>query len=117
LLSRAYAVNSDQIIIATVIPTNTPIKGTPVYQDMTYQVDDPVAINGACAGLGFVFTMLTDMRFVERLVEAGESVTEACNYIKELATSTSTTSLKIMKAQVYRPLNMPLGKAMRETND
>ncbi len=130
------------------------------------------AINGACAGLGFVFAMLADMRFVERnakfatafsqrgliaehgvswilprligtgraldilwssrkfdgeeaerlgtaerLVESGESSTEACNFIKQLAASVSPTSLKIMKAQVYRHLNMPLGEAMSETNE
>ena len=130
------------------------------------------AINGACAGLGFVVAMLTDMRFVERdakfatafsqrgliaehgvswilprmigpgraldilwssrkfngeeaqrlglaerLVEPGESLAEACNYLKQLAASTSPTSLKIMKAQVYRHLNMPLGEAMQETNE
>lgn len=130
------------------------------------------AINGACAGLGFVFAMLADMRFVERnakfatafsqrgliaehgvswilprligtgraldilwssrkfdgeeaerlgiaerLVESGESLTEACNFIKQLAASVSPTSLKIMKAQVYRHLNMPLGEAMSETNE
>lgn len=130
------------------------------------------AINGACAGLGFVFAMLADMRFVdrnakfatafsqrgliaehgvswilprligpgraldilwssrkfdgedaqrlgiaERLVEPGESLPEACDYIKQLAASASPTSLKIMKAQVYRHLNMPLGEAMQETNN
>jgi enoyl-CoA hydratase/carnithine racemase len=130
------------------------------------------AINGACAGLGFVFAMLTDMRFVERqakfatafsqrgliaehgvswilprligpgraldilwssrkfdgeeaerlgiaerLVEPGEALTEACNFLKQLAASASPTSLKIIKAQVYRHLNMPLGEAMQETNE
>ena len=130
------------------------------------------AINGACAGLGFVFAMLADMRFVdrnakfatafsqrgliaehgvswilprligsgraldilwssskfdgedaqrlgiaERLVEPGESLPEACDYIKQLAANASPTSLKIMKAQVYRHLNMPLGEAMQETNN
>jgi enoyl-CoA hydratase/carnithine racemase len=130
------------------------------------------AINGACAGLGFVFAMLADMRFVERnakfatafsqrgliaehgvswvlprligtgraldilwssrkfdgeeaerlglaerLVESGESLSEASNFIKQLAATTSPTSLKIMKAQVYRHLNMSLGEAMTETNN
>jgi enoyl-CoA hydratase/carnithine racemase len=130
------------------------------------------AINGACAGLGFVFAMLTDLRFVERqakfatafsqrgliaehgvswvlprligsgraldilwssrkfdgteaerlgiaerLVDTGESVSAASDYIKELAASASPTSLQIMKAQVYRHLNMPLGEAMNETNE
>jgi enoyl-CoA hydratase/carnithine racemase len=130
------------------------------------------AVNGACAGLGFVFAMLTDLRFVERqakfatafsqrgliaehgvswvlprligsgraldilwssrkfdgteaerlgiaerLVDTGESVSAASDYIKELAASASPTSLQIMKAQVYRHLNMPLGEAMNETNE
>ncbi|MDH3644503.1 MAG: enoyl-CoA hydratase-related protein, partial [Gammaproteobacteria bacterium] len=124
------------------------------------------AVNGACAGLGFVFAMLADMRFVERqakfttafsqrgliaehgvswilprligsgraldilwssrkfdgeeaerlgiaerLVETGESVTEASDFIKQLAASASPKSLKIMKAQVYRHLNMQFGDA------
>lgn len=130
------------------------------------------AVNGACAGLGFVFAMLADLRIVERqakfatsfsqrgliaehgvswvlprligsgraldllwsarkfngeeaerlglaerLVDAGESVETAKDYIAELAASASPTSLKVMKAQVYRHLNMPLGDAMAETNE
>ena len=129
------------------------------------------AVGGACAGLGFVFAMLADMRFVEpqakfttafsqrglvaehgvswilprligpgraldilwssrkfdgteaerigiaeRLVPEGTGVSEACDYIRNLAANTSPTSLKRMKAQVYRHLNMPLGDAMRESN-
>ncbi len=129
------------------------------------------AVNGACAGLGFVFALLSDMRFVERsakfttafaqrgliaehgaswilprligsgkaldllwssrkfdgeeaerlglaerLCEAGESVPTAVAYIRDMAASVSPTSLKIIKAQVYRHLNMPLGDSMRETN-
>ena len=130
------------------------------------------AVNGACAGLGFVFAMLADLRIVERqakfatsfsqrgliaehgvswvlprligsgraldllwsarkfngeeaerlglaerLVEAGESAGAAKDYIAELAASASPTSLKVMKAQVYRHLNMPLGDAMTESNE
>lgn len=129
------------------------------------------AVNGACAGLGFVFALLSDMRFVdrsarfstafsqrgliaehgaswilprligpgraldllwsarkfdgeeaarlglaERLCEPGTSLDEAVAYVKELAASASPTSLRLMKAQVYRHLNMPLGEAMKETN-
>jgi enoyl-CoA hydratase/carnithine racemase len=129
------------------------------------------AVNGACAGLGFVFALLSDMRFVdrsarfstafsqrgliaehgaswilprligpgraldllwsarkfdgeeaarlglaERLCEPGGSVDAACEFVRELAASASPTSLKVIKAQVYRHLNMPLGEAMRETN-
>ncbi len=129
------------------------------------------AVGGACAGLGFVIAMLTDMRFVEhqakfttafsqrglvaehgvswilprligpgraldilwssrkfdgteaerigiaeRLVADGTAVSEACDYIRDLAANASPTSLKMMKAQVYRHLNMSLGEAMRESN-
>ena len=129
------------------------------------------AINGPCAGLGFVYACLADMRFVERqakfttafsqrgliaehgsswllprligaglaldllwsarkftgeeakelglaerLVEQGESLPTAIDYIKQLASVVSPTSLKIIKAQVYRHLNMELGAAMDETN-
>jgi enoyl-CoA hydratase/carnithine racemase len=130
------------------------------------------AVNGACAGLGFVYALLSDLRFVdrnakfttafsqrgliaehgaswilprligpgraldllwsarkfdgeeayrlglaERLCEPGECVEQAIDYLRELATSASPTSLKVMKAQVYRHLNMPLGEAMKESNE
>lgn len=130
------------------------------------------AINGACAGLGFVFALLSDMRFIERqakfatafsqrgliaehgaswilprligsgkaldilwssrkfdgveadrlglaerLCDTGTSVDQAREFITDLATNASPTSLRIIKAQVYRHLNMPLGDAMTETND
>jgi enoyl-CoA hydratase/carnithine racemase len=130
------------------------------------------AINGACAGLGFVFALLTDMRFIERqakfatafsqrgliaehgaswilprligsgkaldilwssrkfdgeeadrlglaerLCETGSAVSEAREFISDLAANASPTSLRIIKAQVYRHLNMPLGEAMTETNE
>jgi enoyl-CoA hydratase/carnithine racemase len=129
------------------------------------------AVNGACAGLGFVFALLADLRFVdasakfstafsqrgliaehgaswilprligsgraldllwsarkfdgaeaarlglaERLCEPGQSLPAAIDYVKDLAASASPTAIKIMKAQVYRHLNMSLGDAMRETN-
>lgn len=129
------------------------------------------AINGPCAGLGFCFALLCDLRFaerqakfttafsqrgliaehasswllprlvgagnaldllwsarkfdgaeakelgvVERLVEEGESVRAAKDYIRELATVASPTSIRLMKAQVYRHLNMELGAAMKESN-
>ena len=38
-------------------------------------------------------------------------------YLQDLAANASPTSLKVMKAQVYRHLNMELGDAMAETND
>ena len=129
------------------------------------------AINGACAGLGFVFASLCDMRFVERqakfttafvnrgliaehgsswilprllgparaldilwsgrkftgeeaerigladrLCEQGESRQQAVDYIKMLAETAAPQSIKIIKAQVYRHLNMELADAMKESN-
>jgi enoyl-CoA hydratase/carnithine racemase len=52
----------------------------------------------------------------ERLVDEGTAVSEACDYIRDLAASASPTSLKMIKAQVYRHLNMSLGESMRESN-
>ena len=130
------------------------------------------AVNGACAGLGFVIACLADMRFVERqarfttafsqrgliaehgaswilprligsgraldilwsgrkfdgveaerlglaerLVETGTACQSAVDYITELAKVASPTSLRVMKAQVYRHLNMQLGEAVSESND
>ncbi len=129
------------------------------------------AINGPCAGLGFCYALLCDMRFaekqakfttafsqrgliaehasswllprligsgkaldilwsarkfegeeakqlglVERVVDTGESLNAAIQYIQELAQHVSPKSLQIMKAQVYRHLNMELGEAMVESN-
>ena len=130
------------------------------------------AVNGPCAGLGFVFACLADMRIVERqakfttafsqrgliaehgsswllprligagraldllwsarkftgeealdlglaerLVEQGESVQAAVDYVKYLADMVSPTSLRIIKSQVYRHLNMELGEALTESNE
>lgn len=129
------------------------------------------AINGACAGLGFVFACLCDMRFVEkqakftsafvnrgliaehgsswilpriiglsnaldllwsgrkfdgveahrlglanRLCEQGTAKKQAIDYIKDLAATAAPNSIKIIKAQLYRHLNMTFGPAMRESN-
>lgn len=136
-------------------------------------VQKPViaAINGPCAGLGFCYALLCDMRFaekqakfttafsqrgliaehasswllprligpgkaldllwsarkfladeayelgvVERVVDTGEALNAAVTYIRELAAVASPTSFKVIKAQVYRHLNMELGEAMRESN-
>lgn len=130
------------------------------------------AINGPCAGLGFCFALLCDMRFAERqakfttafaqrgliaehasswllprlvgagkaldllwsarkftgdeaselglaerLCEQGESRQAAIDYITEIAAVASPTSFRIIKAQVYRHLNMELGDAMKESNE
>ncbi|MEM8768316.1 MAG: enoyl-CoA hydratase-related protein [Pseudomonadota bacterium] len=129
------------------------------------------AINGPCAGLGFCYALLCDMRFaerqakfttafsqrgliaehasswllprligpgraldllwsarkfqgeeaydlgvVERVVETGEALNAAIDYVKELAAVASPISFKVIKAQVYRHLNMELGEAMKESN-
>ena len=129
------------------------------------------AVNGPCAGLGFVFACLADMRFVERqakfttafsqrgliaehgaswilprlmgsgraldllwsarkftgeeayqmglaerLFEQGEARDKAVEYVEELARVAAPESLRIMKAQVYRHLNMELGPALEESN-
>ncbi len=52
----------------------------------------------------------------DRLCDTGTSVSQAQQYVRELAASASPTSLKVMKQQVYRHLNMPLGEAMAESN-
>ena len=130
------------------------------------------AVNGPCAGLGFVWAALCDMRFVERqakfttafvnrgliaehgsswilprligparaldilwsgrkftgdeaerlgladrLCEQGESRGQAEDYIKMLAETAAPQSIKTIKAQVYRHLNMELAEAMQESNE
>ena len=56
------------------------------------------------------------MGLVDRLVEDGASLDAAMAYIEELAASAAPNSLMVMKQQVYRHLNMPLGESMKETN-
>ena len=53
---------------------------------------------------------------VNRVVPGESLVDEARAYIEQLAKTTSPTSMRIMKAQVYRHLMMPLGDAMRDSN-
>ena len=53
----------------------------------------------------------------ERLVDSGEALTAAREYIAELASNCSPTSLQVMKAQVHRHMNMQLGEALIESND
>lgn len=52
----------------------------------------------------------------ERLVDTGEAKEAAVAYIRDLAANCSPTSLRVIKAQVHRHMNMQLGEAMRETN-
>tara|TARA_B100000212_G_scaffold127316_1_gene95464 strand:- start:5 stop:844 length:840 start_codon:yes stop_codon:yes gene_type:complete len=53
----------------------------------------------------------------EKLVDDGDSLATAIDYVRNLAASSAPKSLQIMKAQIYRHMNMQLGEAMRETND
>jgi enoyl-CoA hydratase/carnithine racemase len=53
----------------------------------------------------------------DRLCEEGESRAEAETYIRMLADTASPQSMRAIKAQVYRHLNMDLGEAMRESNE
>ena len=48
--------------------------------------------------------------------DAGESATAAQDYVRHIAANSSPASLKVMKAQVYRHLNMTLGPSLEETN-
>ena len=58
-----------------------------------------------------------ELGLAERLVEDGESRKAAEDYIRGLAANSAPVSMQVIKAQVYRHLNMPLGEAMLETND
>lgn len=58
-----------------------------------------------------------ELGLAERLVEDGESLDTAVEYVQNLAVSSAPKSLQVMKAQVHRHMNMQLGEAMRETND
>lgn len=53
----------------------------------------------------------------ERLVDTGESLSAATEYIQQLAATCSPTSLRVMKAQVHRHMNMQLGESLIESND
>ena len=58
-----------------------------------------------------------EIGLAERLVDTGEALSTAQDYVRGLAANAAPVSLQVMKAQVYRHLNMPLAEAMRETND
>lgn len=53
----------------------------------------------------------------EKLVDDGDALATAIDYVRSLAASCAPKSLQVMKAQVYRHMNMELGDAMRESND
>ena len=54
---------------------------------------------------------------VSRVVPAEQLMDEAQGYIRELAKTSSPSSLMYMKRQVYRHLNVSLGEAFIETNE
>jgi enoyl-CoA hydratase/carnithine racemase len=56
-----------------------------------------------------------ELGIADRLCEPGESVNDARAYLTELAQVASPTSLMIMKQQIYKHIDMPLGPAMEET--
>ena len=56
-----------------------------------------------------------ELGIADRLCEPGESVNDAKAYLTELAQVASPTSLMIMKQQIYKHVDMPLGPAMEET--
>lgn len=53
--------------------------------------------------------------YANRLCEPGDCVTEAVQYLQELAHSCAPNSIMMMKKQVYRHLNKELGSAMQES--
>jgi enoyl-CoA hydratase/carnithine racemase len=56
-----------------------------------------------------------ELGIADRLCEPGESVNDARAYLTDLAQVASPTSLMIMKQQIYKHIDMPLGQAMEET--
>lgn len=56
-----------------------------------------------------------EIGLVDRVYPADELMAAALAYIEDLATQAAPLSLKAMKWQVYRHLNMSLGQAMKET--
>ncbi|MDG1205659.1 MAG: enoyl-CoA hydratase [Pseudomonadales bacterium] len=56
------------------------------------------------------------MGLVNRIIPQDELLHETKAYIQNLADNCSPTSLMMMKQQVYRHMNAPLGEAMKESN-
>ena len=56
------------------------------------------------------------MGLVNRIIPQDELLNETKAYIQNLADNCSPTSLMMMKQQVYRHMNAPLGEAMKESN-
>lgn len=55
------------------------------------------------------------MGYANRLCEDGECVTEAQNYLREIAGTSAPMSIMMMKRQVYKHLTKELGDAMSES--
>lgn len=55
------------------------------------------------------------MGYANRLCENGECVTEAQNYLREIAGTSAPMSIMMMKRQVYKHLTKELGDAMSES--
>ena len=55
------------------------------------------------------------MGFVDRVVD-GDVVSEACDYVRDLAENASPRSIARMKALVYRGWSTPIDVALREVN-
>ena len=53
--------------------------------------------------------------YANRLCEAGECVSDAQKYLREIAGTSAPISIMMMKRQVYRHLNQELGDAMDES--
>ena len=53
--------------------------------------------------------------YANRLCEPGECVSEAQNYLKEIAGTSAPMSLMMMKRQIYKHLSKELGEAMDES--
>ncbi len=57
-----------------------------------------------------------ELGLIDRIFAHDQLLIETKNYINNLAAVASPTSMMVMKQQVYRHLNMPLGEAMGESN-
>lgn len=54
---------------------------------------------------------------VDRVSKDDELMSDVLSYVKHLAETAAPISLKVMKAQVYRHMNMSLGESLKETNE
>ena len=66
---------------------------------------------------GFTGEEAERIGLADRLCEEGQAREDAMNYIRMLAETAAPQSIKMIKAQVYRHLNMELEDAMNESNE